>query len=348
MKLIVLLLIFLPLSLSARDVTSRIGNLVIDPMVTGLDEPWSIGFLPDGRYLITERGGSLLYYDSPAQGRPVSAVPKTQQGGQAGLFDVLIPADFSSKNEIFLSYAHPSGTGTAVMRAKFDPANLSLTNHTEIFTMNSPSRGDIHFGGRLLDDGDHILLTLGERGDRDRAQNPDVDNGKIVRIKKDGSGYQRISLGHRNPQGFARGINGEIFETEHGARGGDELNIIQANGNYGWPVISYGVNYDGSKIGEGTEKAGMEQPLFYWDPSIAPSGLAIHHGTKWADAKGLIFVGSLKFDEIEILSSQNFKLIDQLKTNETARVRDIRMAPDGSIWFLSVNNGAAYRIFVKN
>lgn len=344
-KLAWLAWLFLPFGLFAGEVDSAIGRLKIEKIADNLDEPWSIAFLPKG-FLITERGGRLWCFDDTLERHEVKNIPQSQQGGQAGLFDVLVPEDFEDSSEIFLSYAHTDLRGTALHKAKLNLKTRELEEGRDIFVMNSPSRSDVHFGGRLVEaDGSHLNLSLGERGEAALAQISNVDNGAIVRIRKDGSGYTQISKGHRNPQGLAKDENGQLFDTEHGAKGGDEVNEIHPGTNYGWPIISYGVNYDGSKIGEGVEKQGFEQPKFYWDPSIAPSGLAIHSGNNWPEAKGVFFVGSLKFDEIAIVvPGKNFRQIGVIKSDDTLRVRDVREAPDGSLWFLAVNNGGVFRV----
>ena len=204
-----------------------------------------------------------------------------------------------------------------------------------------------------------LYVTIGDRGDRPSAQDRANHNGSIIRVNRDGSipednpfvGQSDIlpeiwSFGHRNPQGADFDANGTIWTAEHGARGGDEVNRVQKGANFGWPVISYGRHYSGLKIGEGTEKDGMEQPAHYWDPSIAPSGLLVYQGDMFPDWKGDLLVGSLKFDYISRLavSGDSVTETEQLKSNETSRVRDIIEAPDGAIWFISVGEGAVYRM----
>ena len=200
-------------------------------------------------------------------------------------------------------------------------------------------------------------MTIGERGDRPSAQDLSRENGSVIRINRDGSipadnpfvgvdGARPAiwSFGHRNPQGAALDQQGNLWINEHGARGGDEVNLVRKGANYGWPVISYGRHYSGAKIGEGSSKPGMEQPAHYWDPSIAPSGMMIYSGKLWPDWAGGIFVGSLKFNYIARLDAAPLAEVEQLKSRETLRVRDIREAPDGSIWFLSVGQGALFRL----
>ena len=270
-----------------------------------------------------------------------------------------MPRDFESSKEIFLSFAKPQangGNGTALAVARLQ--SNRLVDAKVIFELAPGSGGGRHFGSRIVEAKDGTLfLTIGDRGVGPTAQDLSRENGSIVRINRDGSiptdnpliglaGAQPAiwSFGHRNPQGATLDLNGDLWAVEHGAKGGDEVNRIQRGANYGWPVISYGTHYSGAKIGEGTRKAGMEQPQHYWDPSIAPSGMMIYSGKMWPDWRGDVFVGSLKFDYISRLSGLKLKEVEQIAGPQTGRVRDIREAPDGTIWFLSVHDGALYRI----
>ena len=275
--------------------------------------------------------------------------------------DVAAARDFPITREIFLTFSkrYLRGGGTALAVAALSSDNLRLENLRVIFEMASPSRGGRHFGSRVVEAQDGTLfLTLGERGDPDKAQDLSLHNGKIIRIRRDGSippdnpfvgragaRPEIWSWGHRNPQGAALDAAGALWAVEHGARGGDEINRVKKGRNYGWPVISYGRHYSGAKIGVGVAKEGMEQPDFYWDPSIAPSGMAIYSGRLWPEWRGHFFVGSLKFDHISRLDpAGGFKEVERLAFPETGRVRDVREAPDGTLWFLSEERGAVYRI----
>ena len=349
-------LLFAP-AVAAFD--SSVGTLKVEQMASGLDTPWAFGFLPDGSVLITERDGRLLRL---IEGRihPVNGVPKVFAKGQGGLLDVMIPRDYAQSRELYFSYAkrQKREAGTAVARARLSRDAQRLSNWQVIFEMVPGSKGGRHFGSRIVEGRDgYLYVTIGERGDRPSAQDLSRENGSVIRIARDGavpadnpflgqSGAQPEiwSYGHRNPQGAALDRRGRLWVVEHGARGGDEVNLIRKGANYGWPVISYGRHYSGQKIGEGTTKAGMEQPEYYWDPSIAPSGMMIYSGKLWPGWAGHIFVGSLKFDYISRLAGSPMAEREQLKGRETARVRDIREAPDGSIWFLSVGRGALYRV----
>ena len=326
----------------------------ITPMIDGLEEPWSLAFLPDGRVLVTERAGHLRVFAN-GDASDISGLPPVFTTGQGGLLDVMVPRDFAASRRLWLSYAHPDagGASTALGYGALDANRLQ--GFTRIH--DGPAvEGGRHFGSRIVEAPDGtIFLTTGERGLGLPAQDPTRPEGKVLHFAADGTpltapGFTTDavpglwSLGHRNIQGAALDAQGRLWTVEHGAKGGDELNMPQAGRNYGWPVITYGVDYDGSKIGEGTAKDGMEQPVHYWDPSIAPSGLVILKGAMFPDWRGHVLTGSLKSDFIARLDPANGYAETRLATPETIRVRDVREGPDGSIWFLSVGNGAAFRM----
>ncbi|MCL4105323.1 UNVERIFIED_CONTAM: hypothetical protein GTU68_055454 [Idotea baltica] len=336
------------------------GQVTVSPAVTGLDAPWALAFLPQGSMLITERDGALLHRAADGTLNSVAGLPDIAVDGQGGLLDVVAARDFETSREVFLSYATPQGrgAGTALAVAKLSVDATQLTDLRQIFEMTPGSKGGRHFGSRIVEalDGS-LFLTIGERGDRPSAQDLARHNGSIIRINRDGTvpgdnpflGIEGAepeiwSYGHRNPQGAALDLQGQLWVNEHGARGGDEVNMIRKGANYGWPIISYGRHYSGRKIGEGTQKTGMMQPAHYWDPSIAPSGMLIYSGTLWPEWRGDFFVGSLKFDYISRLDGDDLGEAEQLQSDQTNRVRDIREAPDGSIWFISVGEGTIYRI----
>ncbi len=345
----------------AGEIDTAAGRVSITPVLTGLDEPWSLAFLPGGGFLVTERGGRLLHVEA-GRVQPVAGLPEIEVDGQGGLFDVLVPRDFAATREVFLSYAAPQGrdSGTALARAGLSQDGSQLEGLRVLFAQAPGSSGGRHFGGRILEGADgHLFLTIGDRGDDDSAQDPASHNGTVVRLNRDGSvpagnpfagqpGARREiwSYGHRNPQGAALDAEGRLWVHEHGARGGDEVNLVLPGANYGWPVIAYGRHYTGLPIGEGTHKEGMEQPALYWDPSIAPSGMAVYSGRLWPEWAGDMFVGSLKFDMIARLErdGEGWREAERLAAPETGRVRDIREAPDGSLWFLSVHEGAVFRM----
>nr|WP_254695507.1 PQQ-dependent sugar dehydrogenase [Oceanicola sp. D3] len=337
-------------------------EMKIERVMRGLDTPWALDFMPGGGFLVTERGGKLtLVKDGVAQ--RVGGVPEVYDSGQGGLLDVMVPRDFAQSREVFLSFAKPQGggAGTALGKGRLSDDGKALDGFEVIFEMEPGSSGGRHFGSRIVEGADgYIYLTIGERGDRPAAQDLSRENGSVVRIARDGSvpddnpfvdqeGAQPEiwSYGHRNPQGATLDGQGRLWVVEHGARGGDELNLIEKGANYGWPVISYGLHYSGAKIGEGTAKEGMKQPVHYWDPSIAPSGLMIYSGKAFPEWKGQVFVGSLRFDMISRLSADGRTELERIETPETSRVRDVREAPDGSIWFMSVGQGAVFRMVPK-
>jgi glucose/arabinose dehydrogenase len=343
----------------ADTLKTSAGNVQVDTMVENLDTPWAIGILPNGAFLVTERDGELLYV-AEGQANPVRGVPKVVANGQGGLLDVTVPKDFDQSREIFLTFSKSqrSGAGTALAVARLSESGDRLTNLRVIFEALPGGSGGRHFGSRVVEATDGTLfVTIGDRGDRPQAQNRTNHIGTVVRINRDGSvpadnpfmGQADIrpeiwSYGHRNPQGAGLDAQGQLWTSEHGARGGDEVNLIRPGLNYGWPVISYGKHYSGQSIGEGTGKEGMEQPRHYWDPSIAPSGLVVYSGKLWPQWAGDIFVGSLKFDYIARLTGAPLKEAEQIKGPETERVRDIVEAPDGTIWFISVGQGAVFRL----
>lgn len=346
-------------SAQAEDIQTSEGPLQLTQVAQGFDVPWGLGLLPGGGSLVTERDGRLLFVENGTV-TEVKGVPRVTAQGQGGLLDVLVPHDFSSHRVIFWSYSKRVGHGatTAVARGKLSRRNTALTDVRDIFVASPASTTGRHFGSRLAEGPDGaIYVTIGDRGDRPSAQEVGSHNGSVVRINPDGSvprdnplvgrtGAQPEiwSYGHRNPQGLAFDTQGRLWSAEHGARGGDEINLIGRGLNYGWPVIAYGRHYSGLKIGEGTSRAGMEQPMHYWDPSIAPSNLLIYSGKMWPDWRGDILVGSLKFDYIARLSGTPLTEVEQIKSDETGRIRDIEEAADGSIWFLSETEGALYRL----
>ena len=340
-------------------VVSGAADVRIEKAVDGLEQPWGLGLLPNGDFLVTERPGRLLYV-SNGQARAIKNVPPVRAKGQGGLLDITIARDFPTTREVFLTLSHPQpgGSSTALVIAQLSDDATQLENVRYAFMARPASSSGRHFGSRVVEANDGTLfVTLGERGDRPSAQDLTSHNGSVVRINRDGTvpidnpfvsrpgALPEIwSYGHRNIQGAALDLNGDLISVEHGARGGDEINYVEAGSNYGWPVVSYGRHYSGFKIGEGTHKAGLEQPVYYWDPSIAPSGLIVYSGKLWPQWRGHIFVGSLKFNYISVLSDDPLSEVDQIKNDKTLRVRDLSEGADGAIWFISVNKGAVYRI----
>lgn len=344
----------------AQNLDSSAGPLRVERVVSGLNTPWALGFLPDGGLLITERDGRLLHV---AYGRAqrVAGLPDVAAVGQGGLLDVLVPRDFARSREVYLSFARPQrggGAGTALARGVLSADGARLDDMQVIFEMAPGSSGGRHFGSRMVEGRDgRIYLTMGDRGDRPSAQDLSRHEGSVIRLNRDGSvpadnPYAGLdgarpeiwSHGHRNPQGAALDADGRLWLVEHGARGGDEVNRVKKGANYGWPVISYGRHYSGMRIGEGTAREGMEQPAHYWDPSIAPSGLLIYSGVLWPEWRGDMFTGSLNSGLISRVDADTLKEAERISGPETDRVRDIREGPNGAIWFISENNDAVYRM----
>lgn len=334
-------------------------ELTMTSMISGLQDPWAIAILPDGAVLVTEKAGALLMAKDDV-GSQILGTPEVANVGQGGLLDITPARDFETSRTLFLTYAKPmeGGAGTALAAAELSVDSSRLENLRDLFVMSAGSGKGQHFGSRVVEADDGTLfLTIGERGTRDLAQDRGTHNGTVVRVNRDGTvpddnpfvGVEGVqpeiwSYGHRNPQGADLDLEGNLWVSEHGAKGGDEVNMIKKGANFGWPVISYGVHYSGEKIGEGSSKEGMEQPNFYWDPSIAPSGLLVYDGEMFPDWKGDIFVGALKFDYISRLSGDPLEEVEQIKTEETQRVRDIIEGPDGAIWFISESEGAVYKV----
>lgn len=339
----------------SRVVTSA-GPMQITAMAEGLVEPWAIGFLPDGSFLVTERDGRLIRFVQGA-GQQISGLPEVYAEGQGGLLDVMIPADFARSREVWLSYAAPlpGGAATAVGSGRLSEDGARLEGFTPHW-VGEAGKGGRHFGARLVEAADGtVFFTTGDRGTGPAgraAQDPLRAEGKVIRLNRDGSPTEARpgwragvhSIGHRNAQGLALDAAGGLWLVEHGAKGGDELNLVQAGRNYGWPVISYGRNYNGRRIGEGQAKEGLEQPVHYWDPSIAPSGLAILSGRGIPAWAGDVITGSLNSDFLSRLDPDAGYAEERIAAPETGRVRDVVEAPDGSVWFLSVIDGAVYRL----
>lgn len=363
-----LILISVPSPAAAQSVIeTSAGPMRIEAVATGLEEPWAIGFLPGGAFLVTERGGTLKLFAAPgAEARLVGGLPEVVDDGQGGLLDILVPADFATSREIWLSYAEPRDAGavTALGKAQLSADGARLDGFTPVFAIPEGASGGRHFGSRIVEAADGTLfLTVGDRGTGPEglaAQDPTRGEGKLIHLRRDGSPATVLtgmlpgvfSLGHRNPQGAALDLTGRLLTVEHGAMGGDELNAPEQGKDYGWPVISYGLNYNGDKIGLGQSFPGLEQPLHYWDPSIAPSGLAVYSGALVPQWREDIFFGSLNSDFLGRLDpdvpAPTGYAEERISSDETLRVRDVVEAPDGSIWFLSVGNGAVYRLVPAN
>ena len=337
----------------------------IVPLLAGLENPWSIAFLPDGRMLVTERAGRLrlVTQDFKLDPKPIDGLPEVIANGQGGLFDVVLHPQHAQNGWIYWAYNAPGtgGWGTALARGKLQ--GQRMTEVQVLFSMQPKTRSAHHFGGRIVfDAAGMVYLTLGDRGDKDRAQKLNDHAGSVIRlhddgrvpndnpfVKRAGALPEKWTLGHRNMQGAA--INpqtGELWTHEHGPQGGDEVNVIRPGLNYGWPVVTYGVNYGvGTKIGEGQFKPGMVQPLQVWVPSIAPSGMAFVSGSQFPQWQGSLLVGALRGQMLVRLTLEGDKVLseERLFQGRPGRIRDVRMGPDGLVYLLTDDpQGALLRL----
>ena len=342
----------------------------VQPVAQALDHPWAVAFLPQGRFLVTERAGRLRRVD--AQGNvsaPLQGLPAIASGGQGGLLDIVTDSDFARNRTLYFCFSEPDteprspDNSTALARARLSDDETRLEGVQVLFSQKPKVASNLHFGCRIVEGRDGTLfLALGDRyHHRDAAQKLDNHIGKVVRVHKDGSvppdnpfvgragALPEIwSYGHRNAQGATLAPDGRYWMHEHGPQGGDEINIPQAGRNYGWPVITFGENYGGGKIGEGTARAGMEPPLHYWVPSVAPSGMAFLTSDRYGPAwKGNLFVGSLKFGflgRIE-LNGDAVRAEHRLLAEGRERIRDVRQGPDGLLYVLTdAVNGRLLRL----
>ncbi len=332
-------------------------EVIVETVARNLQNPWGLAFLPDGRMLVTEKPGRLRVVE--ADGKllpPITGLPRIAARGQGGLLDVALDPNFAQSRLVYVSLAEDRGegrAGTSVARGRLSENGTALESVEMVFRQEPAYTGNNHWGSRLVfDRSGNLFVTLGDRFDlRDQAQNPANHIGKIIRIKPAGGAApdnpflnredarpEVWSLGHRNVQSAALNpATGELWTVEHGARGGDEVNIPGKGRNYGWPVISYGVHYSGEKIGEGTRKPGLEQPAFYWDPSIAPSGMAFYTGDKFPAWRGSILVGALAGKLVARLETSGSKVTgeERMLQNLGERIRDVRQGPDGFVYLLT-------------
>jgi len=333
-------------------------------LVEGLQIPWGMEFLPDGSMLITEKAGEIIHFKDGVK-TPVSNVPEVYNRGQGGLLDIRLHPDYDSNGWLYLSFASAEGDSrggnTAIIRAKLK--NNALTDIERLYKAVPNTNKGQHFGSRFeFDDEGYLYFSIGERGERDiNPQDITRDGGKIYRIHDDGripddnpfvneenAVKAAYTYGNRNPQGMAKHPEtGQIWIHEHGPRGGDEINIVEKGANYGWPVITYGINYSGTPITDKREMPGMKQPIHYWIPSIAPSGMAFVTSDKYAGWKGSLLVGSLSFQYLERLELDGNKVTRREKLMPgIGRVRDVRQGPDGLI-FVAVEGKGIYRLAPK-
>ena len=343
--------------------TSENVSIDYEAVVEGLGIPWGIDFLPNGDMLVTEKAGKLSLFSNGAK-TDISGLPEVYKKGQGGLLDIRVHPKYAENGWIYISYAceieGENGGNTALMRFKIE--GNQITNKEKLFQATPASSDGRHFGSRIEFDNDgYLFLSVGERGNWDNAQLLTNHSGKIHRFNDDGSipednpfvnetGAMKsiYSYGHRNPQGLVLSPDGVLWEHEHGPRGGDEVNIIEKGKNYGWPLVTYGINYNGQVISPDTEKEGLEQPQIYWKPSIAPSGMAFITTNKYGnDLKGDILAGSLKFSYLHRCKVENGKIVEEERLiKDIGRVRVIKEGPDGFI-YVGVETGKVLKLLPK-
>jgi len=342
----------------------KTNEFTLEEVVSDIQNPWGMAFLPDGGILITEKTGKLLLYKDKNT-TEINNIPDVYVRGQGGFLDVELHPNFKENGWVYFSYSSSDGGekggNTAIMRAKL--TNSRLTENEVLYKAVPNTTKGQHFGSRLEFDNEGFLyFSVGDRGNRDvNPQDVTKDGGKVYRIHdngripndnpfvdKSGAKTAIYSYGHRNPQGLAlHPKTGKLWEHEHGPRGGDEINIVQKGKNYGWPVITYGINYSGTKITDETSRPGMEQPIYQWTPSIAPSGMTFVSSDKYPSWKGDLLVGSLAFHYLERLVIENNKVVYREKLlDDIGRVRNVRQAPDGYI-YVGVEGKGVYKLVPK-
>ena len=341
-----------PQQAAAETFETEQASFEVTVVADGLDHPWGMAFLPDGGILITERSGALrMFRDGDLLEDPVKGVPEVWNRGQGGLLDVALHPNFAETRWVYLTYSRPGegGAGTAVARARLEEG--TLRDLELLFDLPRKTNSSHHFGSRLAFDRDgYLFVTVGERGERNRAQDPHDPAGSVLRIHDDGSipednpfadgekGHPAVySYGHRNPQGLTLNpFTGEIWEQEHGPQGGDEINVIRPGANYGWPEVTGGEEYGGGRIGP-DDAPGFRSPLHNWTPSIAPSGMAFYDGDLFPEWKGDLFNGSLKFQLVSRLEISGEDAVGEERFLEDAygRIRDVEVGSDGYLYLLT-------------
>lgn len=349
-----LLLLVMSTLAVAQEFSSRHHRMKLTVVADGLENPWALAFLPDGDILVSERPGRLrIIRDGILLPNPVQGLPQIRATGQGGLLDLLPHPDFATNHLLYFSYAANFDGGVTTHVARGQLHDGALKDVDVLFRAEPASSGRVHFGSRLcFDKKGYLYVSVGERGQMHRAQKLDDHAGKIIRIHDDGrvpednpfvgrsdARPEIFSFGHRNPQGMAvHPQTGEIWAHEHGPRGGDEINLIRSGANYGWPVVSLGIDYTGFNIGEGLQHMpGMDDPLHHWTPSIAPSGMAFYTGKSFPRWQGDLFVGALAHRHLARLKLAGMIVVEEERLLEDfgKRIRDVRVGPDGNLWLLT-------------
>lgn len=332
----------------------------VDTLADNLKNPWGIAFLPDGRILVTERAGQIVIFQDGKPLDQVIEIPDVFVHGQGGLMDIKLHPDYEDNGWIYLSYAKKGegGGGTVIARTKLE--GNQLTGFEELFSAQPLSESGVHFGSRIVFDGNgHIFFSSGERGTKENSQTLSNHLGKVLRLHEDGripddnpfvntegAKPEIWSYGHRNPQGLVYDAStNTLWDVEHGPRGGDELNKVEKGKNYGWPEITYGINYDGTPITDKTEQEGMEQPATYWVPSIAPCGMMQINGDRYSEWKNSLLIGALALKHIARVEVKDGKYVTQERLlDQMARVRAVEESPDGYIYVATEGPGMLLKL----
>lgn len=346
------------------EIKTEKATLQVETVTDGLEHPWGLAFLEGGKMLVTERAGRMRYINADGSlSEPITGLPEITVAGQGGLLDIILHPAFAENNQVFFSFNEPGENGSSTAVAKATLTDTALTNVQVIYSAQPKIESRHHFGGRLVfaANGD-LFITLGDRGSRrDDAQTLDTHHGKVVRVKTDGTPSEMNpylaqknaladiwSYGHRNIQGAAlHPTTQQLWTHEHGPQGGDEINIVQSDVNYGWPTITYGEEYGGGTIGK-TSQDGMQQPLHYWVPSIAPSGMTFYTAELFKPWQQNLLVGSLKFGQLVRLELKGESVVHEERIMIGQRIRDVRQGLDGAIYLLTdQKNGQILRITPK-
>ena len=341
-----------PAAIAQETVRSKAADFRIVEVAKNLEHPWGLAFLPDGRMLVTERPGRLRIVGADGSlSAPLTGLPEIYDSGQGGLLDVILDPDFASNNTIYFSYSTPVERRGTTRIAKAKLTDTGLEDVTVLFTATTPGSNGRHFGSRLVIGTDgYLYASIGDHGADDTAQDLSLHSGKIIRITKDGAPApgnpfldtagalpEIYTYGNRNPQGMTLTPEGELWANEHGPRGGDEVNVITAGANYGWPVVTHGRAYSGLPMGEGKEKEGMTPPIQVYVPSIAPSGMAFYQGDAFKGWQGDLFIGALALTHLNRLDMEDGKIVgeERLLEDKGWRIRDVRSGPDGFLYLLT-------------